>query len=138
MRQAVGVLARAATRTPLRLVFFAAVTLACTWPLLSTAASLNSFRDEHPLVQYEDSARRTVVDYGEVPLWDPYYCGGLDGLGTPQSRFVSPTFLLTLAFGTIRAEAIVAFERALELAENAQERAFLQGHIDLCRQAPNN
>lgn len=109
MRQAVGVLARAATRTPLRLAFFAAVALACTWPLLSTAASLNSFRDEHPLVQYEESARRTVVDYGEVPLWDPYYCGGLDGLGTPQSRFVSPTFLLTLAFGTIRAEAIVAF-----------------------------
>jgi RNA polymerase sigma-70 factor (ECF subfamily) len=37
-----------------------------------------------------------------------------------------------------RSEAIVAFERALELAENAQERAFLQGRIDLCRQALNN
>ena len=33
-----------------------------------------------------------------------------------------------------RAEAIVAFERALELAENAQERAFLRGRIEMCRE----
>jgi RNA polymerase sigma-70 factor (ECF subfamily) len=32
-----------------------------------------------------------------------------------------------------RAGAIVAFERALQLAENAQERAFLQGRIEMCR-----
>ena len=32
-----------------------------------------------------------------------------------------------------RDEAIVAFERALELAENAQERAFLQKRIEMCK-----
>jgi RNA polymerase sigma-70 factor (ECF subfamily) len=30
------------------------------------------------------------------------------------------------------ADAVAAFERALALAENAQERAFLRGRIELC------
>ena len=92
-----------------RTAYFLVVALLVTWPLLSTSGSLNSYRDEHPLVQYEEAARKTVLDFHQAPLWDPYYCGGIDGLGTPQSRFVSPTFLLTLIFGTLRAQALVAF-----------------------------
>lgn len=104
-----GVIRRVARSTPLRLGAFAAVALIATWPLLSSAGSLNDYRDSHPLVHYEESARRTVTEFGEWPLWDPYYCGGLDLLGTPQSRFVSPTFVLTLIFGTLRAEPISAW-----------------------------
>jgi len=107
--QAIAILARSAARTPLRLGGFAALALVTTWPLLSTAGSLNGYRDSHPLVQYEESARRSIVEFGQLPMWDPYYCGGMDGLGTPQSRYVSPTFLLTLLFGDLRAEPIVAF-----------------------------
>ncbi|WP_394836140.1 hypothetical protein LVJ94_04440 [Pendulispora rubella] len=95
-----------AARTPFRLFFFACVALACTWPLLRTAGAFNAYRDWLP---YEETARRTVVEYGQLPLWDPYYCGGLDLLGTPQSRYVSPTFLLSLLVGTLRAEALVPF-----------------------------
>lgn len=92
-----------------RQAYFVILAIATVWPLLSSAASLNSYRDAHPLVQYEEAARTSVVSFHQFPLWDPYYCGGIDGLGTPQSRFVSPTFLLTLIFGTLRGEALVAF-----------------------------
>ena len=106
---ALSFLARGAAKTSVRLSYFALLALITTWPLLTSAGSLNTYRDSHPLVQYEESARQTIVRFGEAPLWDPYYCGGLDGLGTPQSRFVSPTFLLTLLFGTLRAEPLIAF-----------------------------
>jgi hypothetical protein len=92
-----------------RQAYFVILAIATVWPLLSSAASLNSYRDAHPLVQYEEAARTSVVQFHQFPLWDPYYCGGIDGLGTPQSRFVSPTFLLTLIFGTLRGESLVAF-----------------------------
>jgi hypothetical protein len=92
-----------------RQAYFVVLAIATAWPLLSNAASMNSYRDAHPLIQYEEAARTSVVQFHQFPLWDPYYCGGIDGLGTPQSRFVSPTFLLTLIFGTLRGEALVAF-----------------------------
>ncbi|WP_394825942.1 hypothetical protein [Pendulispora albinea] len=113
VRGALGWLGRKAARTPFRLFFFALVALACTWPLLRLAGSLNAYRDSHPLVQYEESARKAVLQFGQVPLWDPYYCGGMDLLGTPQSRHLSPTFLLSLIFGTLRAESLIAFAMIL-------------------------
>ncbi len=98
-----------AVRTPLRLGAFAVLGLAATWPLLSTAASLNAFRDAHVLAHYESAAAEALRRFHQMPLWDPYYCGGMYLLGTPQARFVSPTFLLTLLFGETHAEALTAF-----------------------------
>jgi hypothetical protein len=128
---AIGLLARSAARAPIRLAVFAIVALIATWPLLSSAGSLNGYRDSHPLVQYEESARRTIVEFGQVPLWDPYYCGGMDGVGTPQSRFVSPSFLLTLVFGTLRAEPMVAFFMILLGLEGAYRYARSRGATNL-------
>ncbi|HEY8039443.1 MAG TPA: hypothetical protein VIF15_06600 [Polyangiaceae bacterium] len=102
-----------ASHTPLRLGIFAGLALIAAWPLLSTANSLNEFRDAHVLGHYEAVARDTVLHWGQAPLWDPYYCGGMYLLGTPQARFVSPTFLLTLVFGETRAEALTAFAMIL-------------------------
>ncbi|MBK6697206.1 MAG: hypothetical protein IPG50_34205 [Myxococcales bacterium] len=109
LTSAISLLGSLLAKTSVRLAAFAVLALVATWPMLSDAASLNTYRDSHPLVQYEESARNTVLTFGQVPLWDPYYCGGMDGLGTPQSRWASPTFLLTLVFGTLRAEPIVCF-----------------------------
>lgn len=95
--------------TPLRLAIFAALALAAAWPLLSSAAMLNEFRDAHVLGHYETAARESILRWHQAPLWDPYYCGGMYLLGTPQARFVSPTFLFTLLFGESRGEAITAF-----------------------------
>jgi hypothetical protein len=129
--QAIALLARGAARSAVRLAVFAIVALWATWPLLSSAGSLNGYRDSHPLVQYEESARRTIVEFGQLPLWDPYYCGGMDGLGTPQSRFASPTFLLTLVFGTLRAEPMVAFFMILLGLEGAYRYARSRGATNL-------
>ena len=102
-------LERGARRTPVRLLAWAVLALAATYPLLRAAASLDSFRDASVLVHYEEAARDSVVHFHQAPLWDPWYCGGMYGLGTPQSRFVSPSFLLTLLFGTLRAQPIIVF-----------------------------
>ncbi len=131
VRQSIELLGRAAAKTSVRLAYFAMLTLVTTWPLLSSAGSLNTYRDSHPLVQYEESARQTLLRFGEAPLWDPYYCGGLDGLGTPQSRFVSPTFLLTLIFGTLRAEPLIAFLMILLGLEGAFRYARSRGSTNL-------
>ncbi len=98
-----------ARHTPLRLALFATLALSAAWPLLSTAAMLNEFRDAQVLGHYETAARDSVLHWHQAPLWDPFYCGGMYLLGTPQARFVSPTFLFTLLFGETRGEALTAF-----------------------------
>ena len=120
-----------ATRTPLRLAAFAALALLASWPLLATAPALNDFRDAHVLGHYESFARDALVRWHQAPLWDPYYCGGMYILGTPQARFFSPTFLLTLLFGEARGEALTAFvmmvlglEGAFRYARSRRSTAF--------------
>ena len=98
-----------AARGSIRAATFTLFTLAVTWPLLTTAASMNLFRDAQVLYAYERDAAWSVLHFGALPLWDPYYCGGLYALGTPQSRFASPTFLLSLMFGPARGEALTIF-----------------------------
>lgn len=101
-------LSRECACLPVRLAAFALLTLVLTWPLLRTASEFNTFRDAQVLVPYEQHAVWSVVRHHQFPLWDPYYCGGLYALGTPQGRFVSPTFLLSILWGANRADAIIA------------------------------
>jgi hypothetical protein len=44
--------------------------------------------------------RTTIVEHGQLPLWNPYYCGGAPHIGSPQSGTLSPFTLLILLFGT--------------------------------------
>ena len=50
---------------------------------------------------YHAVPRETILQYQQIPLWNPYQCGGQVLLGDPQSLFLSPTFLMNLVFGTI-------------------------------------
>jgi hypothetical protein len=45
--------------------------------------------------------RRTIVEYGQVPLWNPWEAGGNVMLAHPHSSFLSPTFAFVLAFGEL-------------------------------------
>jgi len=117
----------AAARLPWRLAVFAGLALCASWPLLSTAPALNEFRDAHVLAHYEVAAREAVLRWHQMPLWDPYYCGGMYLLGTPQARFVSPTFLLSLLFGERRAEAITVFAMMVVGLEGAFRYARSRG-----------
>jgi hypothetical protein len=44
--------------------------------------------------------RRSLVWFHQVPLWNPYGCGGEVLLANPQSEVAAPTFLLPVLFGT--------------------------------------
>jgi hypothetical protein len=82
------------------------VALAATWRALGDSSQLNAYQDAQHFTLFEEAARIAVARFHELPLWDPYYCGGIPGLGTPSARFASPTFLLTLGFGTLRGAAL--------------------------------
>ena len=100
---------RLAERTAVRIAIFALIAMALVWTMLPTAGWLNEFRDAQVLTLHERAAVDAVRRFGQVPLWNPWYCGGLHGLGEPQSRFASPPFLLSLLFGVERAEPLVVF-----------------------------
>jgi hypothetical protein len=102
-----------AARSSVRAAAFSIFALAVAWPLLANAGAMNVFRDAQVLYAYERDATWSVLHFGSLPLWDPYYCGGLFALGTPQSRFASPTFLLSLFFGPARGEALTIFTMIL-------------------------
>ena len=70
------------------------------WPALSQGGSWSSRYDWRYFETMTELARRTVLWYREVPLWNPYSCGGEVGLANPQSMDGAPTFLLVLLFGT--------------------------------------
>jgi hypothetical protein len=114
-----------------RAAFFAVLGLVMVWPLLEHAASYNEFRDAQVLFAYERNAVAAVKDYAQLPLWDPYYCGGLYALGTPQSRFASPTFLLSLVLGAQRAIPVIAYLMFLIGMEGAFRYAHERTHTAL-------
>jgi hypothetical protein len=103
------VISRLANHLSIRLAFFCVLAAIFVWPVLSQAAHMNEFRDVHHLFLYERSAIDTIRRYGELPLWNPYYCGGFDAVAAPQTRFLSPTLLLGLLFGAERAEILTVF-----------------------------
>src|SRR5439155_20204831 len=55
---------------------------------------------------FDEIARKTILDYHQLPVWNPYYCGGTPMLGNPQTTFLVPTFPLVLLFGTTFGERL--------------------------------
>ncbi len=92
-----------------RLAFYCLLSLAACWSWLDRADQVNQFRDAQVLQTYERIAVRSVVEHFELPLWNPYYCGGMYALGTPQSRFATPFFAVSLVLGALRAQPVIAF-----------------------------
>ncbi|WP_267146670.1 hypothetical protein [Pyxidicoccus xibeiensis] len=97
---------RAASLTSVRLALFAVLALVACWRPLTVAGGLNDFRDAHLLNAYEDAGSRTLTRYGQLPLWNPWSCGGQYALGSPQTRVAAPTLLLSAALGPRRAEPV--------------------------------
>jgi hypothetical protein len=55
--------------------------------------------DQHAF--YHEAGRVSLLHYGQIPQWNPYYCGGTDLLANPQSRVLSPTYPIVLLFGSV-------------------------------------
>lgn len=72
------------------------------WPTFTNGAGgrLSARYDWRYFETLAEIARRSVLWYGQAPLWNPYSCGGEVDLANPQSLTAAPTFVLTLLFGT--------------------------------------
>jgi hypothetical protein len=78
---------------------FALAALFCL-PVLASGAAFG-IDDWDQQLFYAEAARRTLVHYGQVPLWNPWYCGGSPLLANPSSTFLNPLFALSLLFGVV-------------------------------------
>jgi len=77
--------------------------LAVAWfvlPVFAEPFAWGSTRDWGYFSFMEEVTRKSVVEYRQFPLWNPYYFGGAEHLANPQTTVLSPTTLLTLGFGT--------------------------------------
>lgn len=97
----------------LRLLWFGVLATLVYRPYFRLAAGMNAFHDAQFLSAYERNARLTLLQYKELPLWDPYNCGGIYALGSPQTRFASPFFLLSVVFGVDRASVLIVLAAAV-------------------------
>ena len=75
--------------------------LAFSQPLLGRLAQANFHDDWDFTAQLNWVAYASVARFHQLPLWNPYKCGGMPLLGNPQSRFMTPLFLLHLLFGPV-------------------------------------
>jgi len=55
--------------------------------------------DQH--YAYAEANIISLLKYHQLPLWNPYHCGGMTQIGNPQNDFLSPFFLVILFFGPI-------------------------------------
>jgi len=72
------------------------------YPIFTELENLGYWDWDHHLF-YHEVSRVSVLKYGQVPLWNPYYCGGHVLWQNPQVRFFTPMFLLHLALGPVLA-----------------------------------
>lgn len=71
------------------------------YPALAHISSLGSANDWDQHLLYHWVPYVSVVDHGELPMWNPWACGGTPLLANPQARYLSPFFLLHLLFGPV-------------------------------------
>jgi hypothetical protein len=58
-------------------------------------------------LSFVESVRRSVVEYANLPLWNPYLDGGVPLLGFPESMAASPTIPLTWIMGSLLGSKIL-------------------------------
>ncbi len=78
-----------------------AVIYACVfaYPVLTHLSTPGTLWDWDLELGQEWAAWETVTVFKQIPLWNPYKCGGLPMLAHPLGRVVAPTFPVTLMFG---------------------------------------
>lgn len=69
--------------------------------LLDPVDKIGPYHDEHSAIASEESARRSYVDYHQLPEWEPVFCGGIVGIANAGSLTVAPDFLLRIFYGTL-------------------------------------
>lgn len=71
------------------------ISLAFCWPLFERPNGLGSYDwDQH--LFYYGAVLKGLVEYGQLPFWNPWYCGGNVLWQNPQVALVSPVYPLSL------------------------------------------
>ncbi|MDB4943216.1 MAG: hypothetical protein JWP97_2750 [Labilithrix sp.] len=85
----------------LRLVLWLAIAAWLHQGVLTDAFKVAEWMDEHQFISWETSDRETLLRFGQLPAWNPYWCGGTVGIAAPEDPFLGPDFLLRLVFGVL-------------------------------------
>lgn len=89
-------------RTSLVALLYAAVALFFAAPMLAGLENWGALDWDFQLHQHAAS-RISLVDYGELPFWNPYNRSGVPLLAHPESRVLAPLFGLHLLLGELLA-----------------------------------
>ncbi len=71
------------------------------FPLIAHLTTGGTFDDWDLNSASQWAAYWAVRRYHQIPLWNPFECGGMPLLGDPQSHFLTPWFVLTMIFGPV-------------------------------------
>ncbi len=80
---------------------------------------------------YNLIAKKSIAEYGQFPLWNPYECGGMPLLAHPESLFLTPFFIFVMIFG---AAVGVKIQILLHLILGLIGMYYLARHLDLKRE----
>jgi hypothetical protein len=69
------------------------------YPLIHHLSAITIYGDWDIWLGTQWAAGRSITHFHQLPLWNPYECGGNPLLGNPQSHFLTPWFVFTLIFG---------------------------------------
>ena len=72
---------------------YAALTLYFVWAVLTTGSALGISDWDAHLFQYT-SVFRSVYEYGQLPFWNPWFCGGNVLWQNPQAPLITPLYAL--------------------------------------------
>lgn len=76
---------------------YGALSVAFCWPLFDQPLGLGTNDwDQH--LSYYGVVLKNVVEYGQMPFWNPWYCGGNVMWQNPQIAVLSPVYPLALIF----------------------------------------
>lgn len=76
------------------------------WPLVQNPYQIGTMHDAAYFLHHAEAAYRSWHDYGQLPVWNPYFCGGIPGLGNLQESSVSPSILPQLLLGLMPGMAL--------------------------------
>ncbi len=93
-------------RTPVRLALWIALGVWFMGTWLSEPYLMGRGQDWAYFVHHATVATRSWTEYGQVPMWNPWFCGGIPALANIQTDALSPDLLLTLPFDQPVASAL--------------------------------
>jgi len=84
---------------------FVLLAILFSWPVLE---NLNywGIQDWDWFLTQAGLTRESILIYGQLPLWNPYWKGGMPLLAHPESNILSPAFLVQLFAGEVIAAKI--------------------------------